>query len=1094
MIRKFYLVTIFFIILPSLALAQGRIRGKVIDRETGEPLPGANINVVDTQFGAASDEDGNYLILGVPLGVKSVRATFIGYQSVTISNIRVATDYSSVVDFNLPSEAIEVAAVVIVAERPLLNLTSTNAVRTVTQEDLVNLPTRGFAASLTQQAGVIVQDGEIHIRGGRRDEVGYYIEGAVARNILTGELEVPMIQEAIEEFHVQAGGYNAEYGEANSGIVSASLRTGGKDYHLKFQAETDRFTSQHDKSLSTFSYGYNDFVATLSGPISDNIRFFIAGERQSFEDSEVIFWEGFEFRDEGGDYKLKDGVSQRGPLSASDFEPLAAGTSGVDLNSNGTMDEVPNDLNGNGRIDILRDSGTRTGTRGEIVPGGVLKLEPGNVNGAERNSWTSNGTLLFDYHPISLRFHGSASYQKRDWSRTPEAFPIEMIFNQDRVPEVLESSGLWGAKLTHILSPSTFYEVGLNLFDNRRKVQDPIFQDDWLSYTDSTLIAAEGDKRGEVWKSKSSTTPPAPYDIFGFPFWRPGASVTEPSKFKQDYLGGTFDFTTQTGNHEIKLGAGWRSYTIRNWGTGSGAGGGAGGGIGFRARTSGGGGALLEALKANPELIGACERDANSSDCLEEQQTWGRGLRLNNYGYDVFGNEIDVDGYEGPRNPSFAHLYIQDKFEVGDLIVNAGLRLDRFDIDDFRWRDTTIVIAGEDVFFEGFQAPCFDNFITFNIQESCLEEVDAIVELSPRLGLSFPVSEKTVFHVQWGRFVQVPELSRLYRGPWNVALNFGGQNFIPDPQAFDLDNVTTIQYEVGFGHQITDNAAFDISLFYRDISDQLQYRQVIIDPLVSNAATYQRYVNGDFATTKGVEFSLRLRRTERLAANFNYTFSDALGTGSVPNSATSAVQAVGPTPTVISPLTFNQKHVGTINLDYRFGRNDGGTLLSESGINALFNFSSGHAYTKVAGTLGQRGIEEGGILAEDDPRTRRPLEPINSSTTPAIFTLDFRLDKTVHFGNMNTNWYIYVQNLFDAKNILNVYGRTGSAEDDGFLTDPTLSASTIKEQGPQYEELYRAVNLSHRQHLWLTQGVSVAGLDDLFGEPRQIRFGVRIDL
>ena len=234
MIRKLYLVTIFFIMLPSLVFAQGRIRGQIIDRETGQPLPGANVNIIDTQLGAASDEDGNYLILAVPLGVVSVRATFIGYQSVTISNIRVAADYSSVVNFDLSSEAIEVGAVVIVAERPLLNLTSTNAVRIVTQEDLVNLPTRGLAAAFEQQAGVIIQDGEIHIRGGRRDEVGYYVEGATARNILTGEVDVAIIQEALEEFHLQAGGFNAEYGEAISGIVSASLRTGGKDFHAKF--------------------------------------------------------------------------------------------------------------------------------------------------------------------------------------------------------------------------------------------------------------------------------------------------------------------------------------------------------------------------------------------------------------------------------------------------------------------------------------------------------------------------------------------------------------------------------------------------------------------------------------------------------------------------------------------------------------------------------------------------------------------------------------------------------------------------------------------------------------------------------------------
>ena len=1083
MIRKLYLVTIFFIMLPSLVLAQGRIRGQIIDRETGQPLPGANVNIVDTQLGAASDEDGNYLILAVPLGVVSVRATFIGYQSVTISNIRVAADYSSVVNFELPSEAIEVGAVVIVAERPLLNLTSTNAVRTVTQEDLVNSPTRGLAAAVQQQAGVVVQEGRIHIRGGRRDEVGFYIEGAVARNILSGVMEVNVIQEAIELFELQAGGFNAEYGEANAGIISASLRTGGNDFHMKLMAETDRFTPLHEKRFDTYSYGYDDVVATLSGPLgSDNIRFFIAGERQNFDDSARRFWPGFKFTDEGGDYKLKDGVSFSGPLSVSDFEPLAAGTTGVDFNTNGILDELPEDLNGNGRIDIFRDSGRRGGDKGEVVPGGVLKLDPGNINGVGNERWSTNGTIIFDAHPISLKLHGSASWRKTG----SRGLPFRMIFNQDRVPETVESTGLWGAKLTHILNSKTFYQVGLNYFDNRQIRQDPVFKQDFLAYTDSGKIAAAGAERGQVWTSKSVSAPPQSFDIFGFPIWRPGAAVTNPNKFKQNYLGGTFDITTQISSHEIKAGGGWRKYTIRLWAPGS----------GFTGRSGGGGGALLEALLAEPTITGACDADASSDDCASEELRWGRGLFMQNYGYDVFGKENDVEGYEGPKNPVFANAYVQDKFEIGDLVVNIGLRLDRFELDDWKWNDTTIKdpITGEDITVPGYEAPCFD-LATFNIgtDSDCLTPSDALVELSPRLGLSFPVSDRTVFHMQYGKFVQLPELSRLYNGPWRVAANFGGQNFISNPQAFDLDVEKTIQYEVGFGHQLTDNAAFDLSLFYRDESGKLQYRDVTVNPLITNAASYQRYVNGDFGTTKGFEFSLRIRRTERLSANINYTFSEALGTGSVPNSAVSSVQLFTPNPTVISPLTFNQRHVGTVNLDYRLGRNEGG-VFKESGVNALFNFSSGHAYTKVFGDIGQRSIWEGGILADDDPRTRRPLEPINSSTTPSTFTLDVRFDKTIRFGNLNTNWYLIVQNVTNRKNILNVYGRTGVANDDGYFSDPLLSQATLDVEGPQYEEIYRAVNLDHRQHFWNTQGFSVAGANDLFGTPRQIRFGVRVDL
>jgi hypothetical protein len=229
----------------------------------------------------------------------------------------------------------------------------------------------------------------------------------------------------------------------------------------------------------------------------------------------------------------------------------------------------------------------------------------------------------------------------------------------------------------------------------------------------------------------------------------------------------------------------------------------------------------------------------------------------------------------------------------------------------------------------------------------------------------------------------------------------------------------------------------------------------------------------------------------------NYTLSDAQGTGWSLNSAVASVDQTSFVPTVISPLAFNQTHRGTVNVDYRFADNDGGPVLSRLGANLLFSFSSGHAFTKAQANSagGQRGPEEGALLADDDPRTRRPEGAVNSNTTPWVFTLDLKVDKTVSIADMfDVNFYVYVQNLLNTKNVLNVYSRSGVADDDGFLSNPNLSSAVVAGQGARYVELYQLINLKDRQHYWQDQLTSnnALGGGDLYGSPRQIRFGLNI--
>jgi hypothetical protein len=362
-------------------------------------------------------------------------------------------------------------------------------------------------------------------------------------------------------------------------------------------------------------------------------------------------------------------------------------------------------------------------------------------------------------------------------------------------------------------------------------------------------------------------------------------------------------------------------------------------------------------------------------------------------------------------------------------------------------------------------------------------------EFSPRLGFSFPVRDRTVFHVQYGRFSQMPAMRSMFRGGIGLAVELGGQNFIPFPTAFDVEPVRTTQYEIGIGHQFHEAASFDLTGFYRDVKGQLQLQRQELSAAAVDASAYNFLDNGDFATTRGLELAVRMRRIQRLLTRFDYTLSDARGTGSTLNSAVAGIENNTNLPTIISPLDFNQRHKGSLMFDYRLDANEGGPIFRGSGVNLLMRFTSGHNFTLVTGSIGQRGPELGGILASDDPRSRQPLESINSSTTPWTFNVDLKIDRGFQLFGIEANAYVYVQNFLNRKNVINVYGRTGNDRDDGFLNDPDLSSRIVEVNGGEhYRKFYRAINLENRQHYWFTER------GDIYATPRQIRFGLKMGI
>jgi outer membrane receptor protein involved in Fe transport len=1022
--HKRILIAILCMLFPVAAMAQnGKIAGKVTDRETGEPLIGANVVIEGSDRGSATNINGEYVILNVPIGKVTLVASYIGYQQITIRDILIKSNETTSVDFQLPSEAFKVGEVEIIAEKPLVDKNVTNSKTTVTQEEIENLPVRGVDGIVALQAGIVAQGGEIHVRGSRGDATGYIVDGVNVNDPVYGGRALTVINNAIAEINFQAGGYSAEFGGANGGLIQTTTRSGGRRIQVGFEAYTDSWNDVGEENfMDSYNYGNSLYVLTAGGPLYGPVKFFVAGQN-AFSRTPANYREAYTLSNPATELALRQTdahalLSPEEQMKAGIFDPrLGPQAKKVDY----------------------------------TYPGGMV------FNNASE-SYTLQGNLTFDLNPINIRVGGSYSYYSdRDGAGIVSGYQMgryarvvdgqlqyftngeqvmnggDPVFNESDLYRVNQQRALRdqienysaNLKLTHLLSQNTFYEVFINYFGYFALQMDQQFEHDLFAYGDSIANAALGyTLQQDGLQPKRTQLFGDLYDVYGTP--ETGYAY---QKDRYSSISGKLNFVHQIGRtHEIKVGGEASRYDVRQFDIAA-----------F---------SLKSFLRNNP--------DATAGQQAVNSQT-------NNFGYDQWGRTLD-EGPNGPRNPIFASAYALDKIELEDLVINVGLRWDYIDTDTQEFVDPNNVK--------------FDDDGAIETGPENMKDTEATSVFSPRIGFSFPVTDQTVFYAQYGKFVQQSRLRDVYLGNALSSSYIRGGLAITSPVGYGLKPEQTIQYDFGFRQQIGDYLAFDIGAFYKDIRDQIQQVQIPAS-LGAQHLAYFAWVNGDFATTSGVSLKLDLRRVERVQASVDYTYSDARGTGSAPSTAFRAIW-LSPTETPYLPkyttaLDFNQTHRGTLNIDYRFGMDDGPEFggvhpLERLGLNVLFQFNSGHPYTRV---------DENSY----DNR-RQPIEVLNESTTPWNFQIDARLDKTVSIAGLNVNFYIWVINLLDTKNVTDVWMQSGSASDDGYLSTVTgkQQLQTYQAYGDVYADLYR----DYYYQAYLMNAA-------LYGPPRQVRVGLRLD-
>ena len=258
----------------------GKIAGKIFDATTKEPLIGANIIIEGTNLGAAADFDGNYFIINIPPGTYNIKASLVGYSSVIFTNVKVSVDQTTKIDFELNPESIELADVIVTAEKPIVRKDLTSTEETISGYDISMLPLEDVSAVVNLQAGVV----NGHFRGGRSDEVKYLIDGVPVNDVYSGQSSLSVEVNSIEEIQVLIGTFNAEYGDALSGVVNQVTKIAGDKLDGNISVYFGDYVSSHEDifinidQISPTSV-YN-IQGNIGGPIpglENLVKFFLSG-------------------------------------------------------------------------------------------------------------------------------------------------------------------------------------------------------------------------------------------------------------------------------------------------------------------------------------------------------------------------------------------------------------------------------------------------------------------------------------------------------------------------------------------------------------------------------------------------------------------------------------------------------------------------------------------------------------------------------------------------------------------------------------------------------------------------------------------------
>jgi outer membrane receptor protein involved in Fe transport len=946
----------------------GKIAGKVLDRDSGEPLPGVSVLIKGTATGAATNIQGEFFIINVPPGEYDLRATLVGYGPVEVQKVKVSIDLTTSVDFELSTETIDMGTITVEAERPLIEKDITSSRTMIAPIQITDSAIDGIANAVGFSAGSVLGS----FRGGRPDqgEVVYMIDGVNVGNPIgdthrgsdpgagNSALATVIPNEAIAEAEVLTGGFGAEYPNVQSAVINIVTKQGGEKYSGKIKSksspevifgrdnmEDDIYRLDwaapgstvvltrpkvDDKNRTDF-YDMRQHEFSFGGPVPID-AFDIPGKMSFFASGIYSFSRSYQDQRSWNKSQSVQGKLTYQITSSKVITVSGLKTAGSQI---GWGRERMFHLTWGEPVYYHRtDVDLATGGLNEVdtfyTPYSWI-MAPGHTEGEIPDDlldyWISQyGDETWDADSVSAYFDanfGGAGYA--NWAEMPDSI-------RDGAADYIESLGFarrytdydmantlarpqywssdFSARFTNNISARTFYNLSYSRFLTAQKIR---VYDPWDGHPLSHDEFAD-----------PRIGAPLVTSIQSAQLW---ANPMYISRYRQDdkAITQTFeaDVTSQVNSYNLaKMGA-----------------------------------------------------EISWYDILYNYESYASG-----------GNEYTSQYHEKPFQIG---VYAQDKIETEGMIVNVGLRYDYFDPKTIVPFNVYDPLNAE---YADVNNPLFREAWDLEARLKNAVPAKKKQQLSPRVGVSYPITDKDVLHVTYGHYFQLPVFDDLF---YNHAFDLRGAfKYIGNP---DLEAQKTVAYEAGIEHGFNEFLKLSVVGFYKDIADLVDNKR-FSNPLTGYVFWINE--NSDYARVKGFEFTLTQRPWKNFSGVASYTFQVARGRASDQEQSFLDDYYNRKPRTEDFPLDWDQRHTIKANINYRIPAIQG-PILGDWGVDLVYNYGSGIPYSSTATV------------------TPPNLPPINDQNLPAAWTIDLRVDKGFRlYKSYNLNAFVEIRNLTDEANIV----------------------------------------------------------------------------
>ncbi len=1006
------------VLASSLAAQQttGKIEGTVTD-DKGAPVASAQVTIVGTSFGALTDSKGYYFINNVPVGTYTLRTKFIGYTAAEVPGVRVQGGFTLTVNVKLTPSAVAIGPVTVEAAAiPIVPRDKVTSGATVAGDLVSKLPIDDVRQVLTFQPGVVEAGAGqgVSLRGGRPGEANVYIDGAPVRGTNAGAQAITVGTNALEEASVTTGALGVEFSDAQSGVIAYTTKAGGEKIAGSFSTETD------EPFGDRISVGLNRFEGSIGGPVPqvNNLRWFLSGVVQGqLTHTTTQFF--------GGSLQHLNGL----PGKDADTVPLFV-VAGVDQVVQDTLDD------GTISQTVLPQFAQYSGQCGQLGSNATPMAQAIGTNygiecqGRRRAmDWATStalqGNLQYTYGTgSSVRLTGiSNANQERFYPGTNFVDPALY-----RGTHTWERAAVlnWNHQVLRSAERALSFNMNLS-WQRDRGIVGPLDPSSELETRDPTL----GIQFGSLEFAGLAGFPsPINDEII--------RNVRSNDGLRIPLLNRTELLNAQAGriNPYGLLAGGFFTTGMNTFAT------------------------LLSETRYTGRLV------VDWQASRHHRFTLGGDAKKTNLSYwsSNLISQIFMDAYV--VHPIQYGLFAADRLDLGDVVLELGGRFDYYDSRTL-FADTPGRISSNP---DWNPDAATDDTAYQNSLARVFTPSQGHRAFSPRLRVSFPITERTGFRLSYAHQVQSPDFTTLLSGT-NNDLVFTNTN---DTFGRDVRFGKTILFEFGVRHAFSQDMVLDVAAYNKDKVSDLAYRILpFVDPRsTTDTLNVNVLTNADFGNSKGIDVKFDWRIGTAVNVTANYTFQVARGTGSDPFTYlnTFARSVSGLTGDRVLPpeqaqrTDFDRGHNigGSVALsvpsDWKKGSTIG-TVARDVTAFVTFYARSGLPYTRLV-NVGNGQIVPYLLFGLGG----RAAENLNVSTLPWTKNVDVRVNKGFRLGRTDLTVYADVRNVFNFTNLTGLYAETGDVT-NGELKQTTLSPEFVRlqseaEDAGAWDAVTSSVNLN----------------------------------